>query len=1486
MPKQKSESLINVAFQKKLSVTPYKCYGSPLLTGTCLFYGVFSKNYSRWDYSYLVSKKQLLSKNYTKEIVTELSVTVRNQIYKIQKNRSNNYFLCYSNKINNVYKNSLLYELKVFYSRVNKLAIREDKSCDPFQNLERKVKDDPSFGAMSCTKNSLMFFTKKEIVNRAITRSYGFQKKTYTFKLAKSYKLGSPYFVVYSKGYLPMGRDPSFPPVEHWREQCQSNTGRLNFTQIKSIKHPSTPLSPPKGGMWIISKFLRNNKKGNEYYFRGFATDLELNKKSIFYCLKYPKSYFNFLEPNYETDFSPTNVGFRPGRSVFSTMQTFSESVALERDLFFQQTSPSAVHYLKRMKYAYSPQVNYFTRFSQATKGSSTEWAPFVARRERLNLKSLYYFQNYSNSLSHSIFCPNGIKSLLSLKQKNVFYALKEKNCNCALYFSVNNLKRVLNKKRKSGTQKKKFYPYFIFLKEKKTTFQTFRMSQSLIFFMFSLLFSNFVYTLFSNLTGIVNIKKLERDWRFCNNVIFQNMSEQLFQYKVTSSFLIPGLVINKFSPPGEKKRKQTLLPESLCNQWFSLNVNFLQFLLSITKLKLAFCFSQGRLMSVALPLTLKGCYKMFSLKKAISSMLSQKCTTLVTIIKKELFIFNHNYQYLFGLFTKGYYQLSASQFFENRIFLISNNFFLLKGLSFLIKDFFLPPIEQFHTFQSSYVRGEAPYIKMSGALPLTFNVLLTIGPYNPPKGVAIVDLSSAKKYWVPSLFGDLSLGSSTKMNSRYYSSPFSIISKELRNNPHPPKGGIRGIEKYQCSAGRFKFVQTSSFLNQMNPFLKPSIIKLFQPLFLLASYPFNPLRLAGLSCAPLSLKKLINFFVEKDFQISINLFDFRGFSILNLYYKEVTSIERKFTRVMEHLLKYQLVFMLSKYQLSNKLEPLYRDTLSKYIITGAKPLTYSSPFSIISKELRNNPHPPFGGIEMAPTFDYLLKTNQYSENIKMLSSTCGGSPNLGIFILSKSMETLIDRALYVIGKLLNNVSLKKFDPFLNTLKTHKRRLAEQGFKSMVSLPQGERCQITPYRGLKANTLTVLPYRGYSPFLTFQCNTGTFKKGSDTSFISRGKAPEDNLSGAKPLTLFLNVEKITNLFYGRTFVMPSKLSTKEHFQLLKDWLSQKGLKFMTLIKETSLFIRSWCVYYKIVSTNVTINLNNLKFHIHSSFPQEGTDKLSFISRGFAPGENLSGAKPLTLKRNSYKRKENNSFLNLVDFHLPTGTISSISQGNRTHQMSGARPLTFLCKGHSPFLHSSHTSKDLMKYYDFLVTKLVWKKVFHLIGKSSRHFLGRYLNSSNNLNKILYKFFIFVKKNQLWLFIQSFKVWALPTLVPSQSLIGKVKPISTNPFCKTKKNSFGNRLSESSSLEWYRLPSVMTVSFFKVWALPTLVPSQSLIGKVKPAQAIEKNLTNSRSKQLYISLPRHSDLILLNHYVLCFYKSPYNYYENSYWLISE
>jgi hypothetical protein len=182
--------------------------------------------------------------------------------------------------------------------------------------------------------------------------------------------------------------------------------------------------------------------------------------------------------------------------------------------------------------------------------------------------------------------------------------------------------------------------------------------------------------------------------------------------------------------------------------------------------------------------------------------------------------------------------------------------------------------------------------------------------------------------------------------------------------------------------------------------------------------------------------------------------------------------------------------------------------------------------------------------------------------------------------------------------------------------------------------------------------------------------------------------------------------------------------------LLKNWFSKKEKNYLTLIKETSLFIRSWCVYYKIVSTYFTVNYKALYFNRSSSFPM-----------------------PLIPPLNHYRNDlclPNYRLGRHTAFPSPISDWGGISRGF-------APTFPFPSKAWKGLSSSrgSAPRRTLTKYYDFLVTKLIWKKVFSLLGKTSRRFLGnqRYLNSSNNLTKILYKFFLFIKKEHLWVFIQ-------------------------------------------------------------------------------------------------------------------------------------
>ena len=438
------KSILNISFKKKLAVTPYKYEKNKreknsLFTRTNFFY----PNYSNLNRHNLALTQKNVSKNDKKEIITKFSGTLRNQIYKSQKNQSNNYFLSYSNKINNVSKNSFLFSLSLMKGGY---GIREDK-------------------------------------------------KSYTFNSTKSNHLGS--------------FTSAFP---YW--QIQGGGKRDWKTDT----------------LYFVVFFLFMKRKNTTKYSKP-------NENFLFYCLKSPKKMFECLEPNYETDLSPTNLAFRSGRSVFSAMQTFSESLALgsERNIFFQQTclsnlvspvgdtkytlcyeppSPYKGVYNKlcsgntnildsELKSALKPKGNFsslellpverrlndnknkiqcFALTSRPCKGISyssskvptfpfslTKTILFFAQTERLNLKTLSYFQKYSNTLSSSLFCPNQIKSILMYRQKNIVSALNRIGTNRKAplvseglpWNSYKNFKKVLDKKRKSGIKQHKIYPYF-----------------------------------------------------------------------------------------------------------------------------------------------------------------------------------------------------------------------------------------------------------------------------------------------------------------------------------------------------------------------------------------------------------------------------------------------------------------------------------------------------------------------------------------------------------------------------------------------------------------------------------------------------------------------------------------------------------------------------------------------------------------------------------------------------------------------------------------------------------------------------------------------------------------------------------------------------------------------------------------------------------------------------------------------------------------
>jgi hypothetical protein len=152
----------------------------------------------------------------------------------------------------------------------------------------------------------------------------------------------------------------------------------------------------------------------------------------------------------------------------------------------------------------------------------------------------------------------------------------------------------------------------------------------------------------------------------------------------------------------------------------------------------------------------------------------------------------------------------------------------------------------------------------------------------------------------------------------------------------------------------------------------------------------------------------------------------------------------------------------------------------------------------------------------------------------------------------------------------------------------------------------------------------------------------------------------------------------------------------------------------------------------------------------------------------------------------------------------------------------------------------------------------------------------------------------LKGDQLWVFIQSF-----------------LSKCGQGPHLSLSKQSLEREMSKNATYEtnflplkvekdkWTWKPATFqkrTLSLPSQGRLPPRIvddnkPSPSrarLRGRIvdyRRAYSFGNSISQSflRSKQIYISIPRHSDLILMNHYVLSFYKSPYNYNENRYWL---
>jgi hypothetical protein len=417
--------------------------------------------------------------------------------------------------------------------------------------------------------------------------------------------------------------------------------------------------------------------------------------------------------------------------------------------------------------------------------------------------------------------------------------------------------------------------------------------------------------------------------------------------------------------------------------------------------------------------------------------------------------------------------------------------------------------------------------------------------------------------------------------------------------------------------------------------------------------------------------------------------------------------------------------------------------------------------------------------------------------------------------------------------------------------------------------------------------------------------------------------------------LLLEKKKTILLFY-QTLLIPTKTNLTEHLRVLKYMIKRyNSLSSVKFIQKISPLIRSWCYYYRLISSEITqetlrrflTRLENKKF--------------------FFPKKNLMFREALAL----FDQNHRGRFQSLID---------------------------------DPASKSLPFQSDVNSN-DFLVMKLLWKWAFSLLGKKGPLFLGgqKCLRHPNQMPKLIVKLFLLRKKTKTILISPSLTIekWTFTNSFPKKVLFLRTKGLLSNFIGKNQnwifvnprnqrfsRNEFKEKRSLDSSdfkqiqrnfnlisndplfvsvgfkvlmdLFWSPMDFKKTRSYqlvkhqskvilphsldlfspwlgqnysypFLEWEKQNQIKQQikkdiysiaqgkilkgldtaSLIhsSQVNPILKKKENnqkqlqfLNNQIKKQICISLPKHSDLLLINHYLIKLEKSPYNFVDTEYW----
>lgn len=484
-------------------------------------------NNSLSSYCNKLHKRSKLLLFSTQKNINQFCSILKNQIYKINKNKNDHYFSVDGNKLTNILKISLLYEIKEIYSKP--LSDLNLIDWNPLLTKSRKISPlGYHFNSKKLSKilNILFYWPNANNYMKEVDK----YKKQQPLLIKKRHCLNNSFFLFKV-------------PLTLLRKTLKKERKRMHLTTFNiAIRVICLEMSNFLKNYLIFTKVKCSKKvklptKTLNFFFTNSNWVHVLQAEYLF--LIYKEFLSTSLEPKHEHDFPPNSLGFRPGRGNFVTIEQLCLSLSLSSNL--QNLTKSSLD-------------------KKSTLMHLTKDYLFF-RKDPL-IKDLFYFYGQRPSKYYNIIS-KGDKDYKYLTKLNNWY-LKEKNISS----KTKTIRTTFNKKKmffketnvlvkqlsntSNSQQNKKILSVdkiksILTLKIKKSSigFDKLYVKKTLTLgtlkrFLFFLLF----FTFFENNLKI-NTEKTKKKWKYYNNLSFHTLSEKVIEFFLYSFFLSSVFVGN-----------------------------------------------------------------------------------------------------------------------------------------------------------------------------------------------------------------------------------------------------------------------------------------------------------------------------------------------------------------------------------------------------------------------------------------------------------------------------------------------------------------------------------------------------------------------------------------------------------------------------------------------------------------------------------------------------------------------------------------------------------------------------------------------------------------------------------------------------------------------------------------------------------------------------------------------------------------------------